>query len=74
MHLNLNGKYIGDRLDVGNVQTGKYAVWNTTLNYDVQKNIKAYIKVENIFDRYYQTVDGYATAPRSAYIGINYKF
>lgn len=76
-HINLNGEYIGERYNNANkqgAQTGKYTVWNSVVNYELNKDTKIYLKLDNITNKYYQTVDGYATAPRSAYLGVNYKF
>lgn len=75
-HLNLNGSYVGERYDdsARQVQTGNYTLWNSVVNYDISKHFKAYVKIENIFDKYYQTADGYATAERSAYVGIKASF
>lgn len=73
-HFNLNGKYIGDREDLNDVQTGKYTVWNSVVNYTVNKDTSVYLKIDNIFDKYYQTVSGYASAKRSAYVGLKYSF
>jgi vitamin B12 transporter len=33
-----------------------------------------YAKVDNLTDKYYQVVDGYATAQRSYYAGLSAKF
>lgn len=77
LHLNLNGSYIGTRYDGANktgASTGNYTVWNTVANYDINKTFSTYLKVDNVFNKYYQTVDGYATAERSAYIGLKAKF
>ena len=77
LHLGLFGEYIGeryDRADKGGQQTGRYTVVYFVTNYDINKNLSLYAKVDNIFDKYYQTVDGYATAPRSGYLGLNAKF
>jgi vitamin B12 transporter len=74
---NVNGQYIGDRYDSANqlgAETGNYTVWNSIVNYDINKTYKAYLKVDNLFDKYYQTVDGYATAERSAYAGLKASF
>jgi vitamin B12 transporter len=74
---NVNGQYIGDRYDSANqlgAETGNYTVWNSVVNYDINKTYKAYLKVDNLFDKYYQTVDGYATAERSAYAGLKASF
>ena len=76
-HFNVNGQYIGDRYDRDNktgAETGNYTVWNTVVNYEINKTFSTYLKVDNIFNKYYQTVDGYATAERSAYIGLKASF
>lgn len=76
-HINLNGQYVGTRYDKANKsgeQTGKYTVWNSVINYDINRNLKTYIKVDNMLNRYYQTANGYATSPRAFYVGLNYKF
>ena len=76
-HLNANGQYIGDRYDGVNktgATTGNYTVWNSVVNYEINKTYKAYLKVDNLFDKYYQTIDGYATAERSAYLGLKASF
>jgi vitamin B12 transporter len=68
---------VGKRYDgMGNTkrQTGKYFLANFVTNYKMQDNISAYFKVENIFDRYYQIVDGYSTSPRAYYMGFDLKF
>lgn len=77
LHFNLNAEYVGERYDRDNkqgAQTGKYTLWNSVINYQVNKDFSLYLKVDNIFDKEYQIVDGYATAPRSAYVGLKYKF
>lgn len=81
---NLNGEYIGERYDnmysasnpsqTRGRQTGKYLVMNFVTNYEIRKDITTYVKINNIFDKYYQVVDGYSTSPRAFYLGINAKF
>lgn len=76
-HFNVNGQYIGDRYNGARktgAETGNYTVWNSVVNYDINKTYKAYLKVDNLFDKYYQTIDGYATAERSAYVGLKASF
>lgn len=79
-HLNFNGEYVGNRVEYNygtydiSAQTGNYTVWNGVINYEISKNLNAYVKLDNITDKYYQTIDGYATAPRSAYIGLKASF
>ncbi len=80
-NLNFNGEYIGERYDdmlsikdpnkTRGRQTGKYFVGNMVANYEFSDKINTYLKINNIFDRYYQVVDGYSTSPRAFYIGVN---
>ena len=77
LHLGINGEYIGSRYDDDNEegeQTGKYTVVNLVANYDINKNLLVYAKIDNLFDKYYQVVDGYTSAPLSGYIGFKAKF
>ncbi|MBE0493941.1 MAG: TonB-dependent receptor, partial [Thiomicrospira sp.] len=74
LDINLNGQYIATR--GGNVHTAteNYSVWNGVINYQIDQSVSAYLKVNNLFNTYYQVVEGYATAERSAYLGLNARF
>lgn len=77
LHLGLNGEYVGQRYDQADkqgAQTGKYTVSNAVINYDLTKTVKVYGKIDNITDKYYQTVDGYATSERAYYAGVKLSF
>ncbi len=80
LHLNLNGEYIGDRIEYTygthtvDATTGNYTVWNLVTNYDISKDVKVYAKVDNLTNKYYQTVNGYATSPRAYYAGMKVTF
>jgi vitamin B12 transporter len=76
-----NGTYLGSRLDTdystsssASVQTGRYFVANTKVDYRLNKTFSTYIKCNNIFDKIYQDVYGYGTTRRSFYVGFNAKF
>lgn len=71
---NMNGTYIGSREDSSSNETGNYFVANTKLTYHVNKDVDVYVKVNNLFDRYYQSVYGYASPERSYYAGVQAKF
>ncbi|MFZ9660127.1 MAG: TonB-dependent receptor plug domain-containing protein [Arcobacteraceae bacterium] len=75
-NFNLNGAYIGERYDdlAKTKQTGKYIVLNTVVNYEYKRNLNLYLKINNIADKNYQEVDGYATSPRAYYVGVNATF
>ena len=72
-----NAQYIGTRYDGDNrtgAQTGDYTVVNFVSNVKINDYITVYGKINNITDEYYQVVDGYATAGRSLFIGLNAKY
>ncbi|MDF1878003.1 TonB-dependent receptor, partial [Sulfurimonas sp. SAG-AH-194-L11] len=78
--LGVSAQYIGERFDgdytglTRGAETGKYTVANFVSNLKVNKSVTVYGKIDNITDVYYQTVDGYATAGRSLYFGLNAKY
>ncbi|WP_066168787.1 TonB-dependent receptor plug domain-containing protein [Aliarcobacter cryaerophilus] len=79
-HFNVNGEYIGSRESVNylsstqKTKTGNYTIWNAVVDYDISKNFSTYLKLDNIFNKDYQIVDGYATSQRAAYLGIKANF
>lgn len=72
-NINLNGEYIGDRSE-GTNQTGKYTIFNMIANYDINHQAKIYVKINNITDKYYQSIYGFASSPRAFYAGAEYSF
>ncbi len=73
----LNAQYIGTRYnkaDKEGAQTGKYTVANFVTNYQINRYLGVYGKINNITDEFYQVVDGYATAERSYFVGLNAKY
>ncbi len=81
-HINLNAQYVGDKIDndystyptIKKVHIGHVFVANLAADYQITKDLEAYVKINNITDRKYQDVYGYATSPRAIYVGINAKF
>lgn len=76
-HFGLNGHCIGTRYNGANqtgTQTGRYTIANMVINYDLADSIQLYGKIDNVTDKYYQTVDGYATSPRAWYVGLKASF
>jgi vitamin B12 transporter len=77
VNISMDAEYIGERYDAHDqkgAQTGKYIIANAATNIKANKYLTFYAKVDNITDKYYQVVDGYATAGRSLYIGLNAKY
>jgi len=68
--------YIGERFDnkAKTIQTGKYTLVNTVINYKINKNISSYIKINNLTNKKYQEISEYTTSPRAYYIGLTAKF
>ncbi|MFX4276928.1 TonB-dependent receptor plug domain-containing protein [Aliarcobacter butzleri] len=76
-HFNINGEYIGTRYDRANKQgasTGNYTIWNAVVDYDINKTFSTYVKLDNMFNKDYQIVDGYATSQRAAFVGLKASF
>lgn len=52
------------------VETPGFGVVNLRASYELTKNITAFGRLENLFDRDYQEVRGYRTPGRSVYVGL----
>jgi vitamin B12 transporter len=52
----------------------EFTVVDAVINYDISKNFSAYVKMNNIFNKYYEEVRGYTTVPFAAYGGVKAKF
>lgn len=50
-----------------------YAVVNLNARYNINKNISLYARIENLFDKEYETAYGYNQPDRGAYVGVNVK-
>ena len=68
--------YVGTRYDDRSqtIQTGRYTLVSAVANYDLTNTLTLYAKGENLTDKLYQEVNGYGTAGRSVYIGLNARF
>jgi vitamin B12 transporter len=71
--LSTTASYIGTRHE-GTVQTGRYTLISAVANYDLTDTLTLYVKGENLTDKLYQEVNGYGTAGRSVYAGLNARF
>lgn len=73
--------YVGTRHELdysswpaNTVQTGRYTLWSLMGNYELTNTLTLYVKGENLTDKLYQEVNGYGTAGRSFYCGLNTRF
>ncbi|MCT7560758.1 TonB-dependent receptor plug domain-containing protein [Aliarcobacter butzleri] len=79
-HFNINGEYIGTRYSPNFIdfnertKTGNYTIWNAVVDYDINKTFSTYVKLDNMFNKDYQIVDGYATSQRAAFVGLKASF
>lgn len=77
LSMGINAHYVGTRYDQADQQgeqTGRYTLFNFVLNYNLTDSIQLYGKIDNLTDKYYQSVDGYASSPRGYYAGMKVAF
>ncbi len=72
LHMILTGRFVGTRFNTtGDRQNiGGFDVWNLTTNYTVNKQIEAYVRVDNLFNQRYQEILNAGTPIRSIYFGV----
>jgi len=51
-----------------------YSLWNLSAVYFVTSNVKLAAKIENLFDKEYETAGGYSAPERGYYINATYEF
>ncbi len=73
-NFNFGLNHVGSRKDVGYITDKAYTIFRLASSYDIMQNFQIFGRVENLFDKKYQEVDGYATLGRSFYAGIKGKF
>ncbi len=69
-------QYTGHRPDgayEGAHNLGSYTLVNLNARYNINKNISLYARIENLFDKDYETAYGYNQPDRGAYVGVNVK-
>ena len=66
--------YVGERGDVGNITMPSYTVWNIGARYPLTKQLTLNGKINNLFDKDYQVVDGYDAPDMEFYVGADYRF
>jgi vitamin B12 transporter len=65
-------RYSGARDDAP-YRLGAYAVVDLTAGYKVSKELRLFGRIENLFDRDYETVYGYRQAGRGVYVGLTWQ-
>ncbi|HJV75850.1 MAG TPA: TonB-dependent receptor [Noviherbaspirillum sp.] len=64
--------YTGSRPD-GTRNLGAYWTANATTRYTLSKGLSLFGRIENLFDREYQTAYGYNQPPRGVFVGVNWQ-
>lgn len=70
----LAGRIDNDANTFSPVAMPDYTVLNAQVSYDLNDSTEVYLKVENLLDKDYQQVNGYAAAGRAVYVGLQAKF
>jgi vitamin B12 transporter len=65
-------RYHGERQDTGH-RLGSYTLLDLTASYRVSPQVKVFGRVENLFDRDYETVYGYRQPGRGAFVGVTWQ-
>lgn len=65
------GHYDNSQYD--NYQLPSYALVNLNARYNITKEVSLYARIENLFDKEYETAYGYNQMDRAAYVGVNVK-
>jgi vitamin B12 transporter len=80
-NINLNIVIVGDRDDIDfssfpftRVRLPGYTVVNLAGSYDFNQYLKAYVRIDNVFDKQYQEVFGFGTSGVAAYGGIRVSY
>ena len=75
-NINLGVTHVGCRwIDSANTRKMKpYTKVDLAAAYDVTEEFQVFGRIENLFDKKYQEVDGYATPGASFYTGVNASF
>ncbi len=81
IHLGADLQYVGKRMGqkwIGwtpvDVKLKSYTLVNLSYNHKIAKNLEFSLHLHNLFDRHYETVEGYSTEGRSIYGKVEYKF
>lgn len=67
--LALGGVAQADREDLDD-----FAVFSSTVSYEITDDVEAYLRIENIFDTEYQTIPGYGQSDRAVFVGLRAAF
>ena len=72
----VSASYIGQRFDnaAATVRLKSYVLWDLRAAYAVSPAVEIYGRVENLFDKRYETIATYGQLGRTAYAGVRARF
>ena len=76
IRINLEGRYVGSRLnDVNNQQPMRaFDVWNLSASYNVTNRVETYVRLDNIFNEKYEEILLFGTPVRSIFVGLRVNY
>ncbi len=86
LSIGVNLKYISGRKDiyynpglgpfgaVASKNISEYALADVMVKYSITKNLNSLLRIENLFDKNYNEIYGYATRGRGFYLNLRYSF
>jgi vitamin B12 transporter len=78
LHATVSAHALADRLDFRTDFTQGpvpgYGVVNTAFRYELTETADLTLRIDNLFDKQYQTVAGYGTSDRAVYVGLSSRF
>ncbi len=66
--------YVGNRMDSSSVKLKSYTLANLAFKYIVNEKFDTFLRLENLFDKNYELVNGYQTPKFSWYLGAKFEF
>ncbi len=78
LHATVSAHGLADRLDFRTDFTQGpvpgYGVVNAAFRYELTETADLTLRIDNLFDKQYQTVAGYGTSDRAVYVGLSSRF
>ncbi len=76
LSVSLDFRYVGKRFNdtANNIRMNDYTVVNLASAYDFTKTVQVFARIENLLNRDYQEVNGFATAGFSGFGGVQVSF
>jgi len=72
--IGLAARYVGPRPDAGAITLPAYTVADITAQWDINRSLQAFGRIENLGDVTYQTAAGYKQPPRGVFVGMRWRF